>query len=169
MTDYKLSDFGRLALEFEEGESEKPYKDLAGHWTIGKGHKLLPHEPHKNLKKEDINRLFDKDIADREMELNSGVDLILNQHQFDAIFILCFNIGVSKFLSSNIYKFLKKPDIISGFQSWYKWNKVTDPETGKKKVSKGLVSRREREINLFANDLKNINDYIKFGGELNGV
>jgi len=172
----RLSDFGRLALEFEEGESKEPYKDIAGNWTIGKGHKLLPNEPHKNLKKPDIDRLFDKDITDREGELNKGMGVLLTQHQFDAVFILCFNIGVSKFLSSSLYKFLdmggaftphqKDEDILSFYQSWKKWNKITDLDTGKKKVSKGLVNRRAREVNLFRNDLKSINDYKNFRGGL---
>lgn len=171
MTNYKLSDFGRLALEFEEGESDKPYRDLAGHWTIGKGHKLLPHESHKNMKKSEIDKLFDKDIADREGELNYRIGLTLSylpliQHKFDAIFILSFNIGVYNFFNSYLYTIIKASGankIITLEKDWKKywkqWNKITDPETGKKRVSKGLVSRRAREINLFCNDLKNIDDY----------
>lgn len=157
----RLSDFGRLALEFEEGESDSPYKDIAGHWTIGKGHKLLPNESYKNLKKSDMNKLFDKDIREREGELNHGMALTLTQHQFDAVFILCFNIGVKRFLSSTLYKKLKLKDFGYTYIYWRQWNKFTDPKTGKKKVSEGLISRRAREINLFWNDLKNIDDYKK--------
>lgn len=169
MPNMRFSDFGRLALEFEEGTSEKPYKDVAGHWTIGKGHKLLPNESYKNLKKSDMDKLFDKDIRVREGELNHGMGLTLTQHQFDAIFILCFNIGVDRFFSSNIYKFLKKLDNMSAFQYWKKWIKITDPETGKLKVCKGLVKRRPREINLFLNNLTNIKDYKNFKEQINEI
>lgn len=160
----RLSDFGRLALEFEEGESEHPYQDSAGYWTIGKGHKLLPNELHKPLKQLEIDRLFLIDIRERESHLNKGMGVLLTQHQFDAVFILCFNIGVRKFLSSSVYKLLKTfgTDNMAIFEYWKRWNKITDPDTGKKKVSKSLVSRRAREINLFVNDLTNINDYKTF-------
>lgn len=167
MSYMKFSDFGRLALEFEEGESNKPYKDVAGYWTIGKGHKLLPDESYKNLKKSDINKLLDKDIQDREEELNQKMGLTLTQNQFDALFILCFNIGVGGFLSSNIYKFLQKGDNASAFQYWRKWINVTNPKTGKLEVCNGLVNRREREINLFINNLTNINDYKTFKEQTN--
>lgn len=162
MNNHRLSDFGKLSLRFEEGETAEPYQDKAGFWTVGVGHKILPNESYKNLKKSDIDKLFDKDILDREVELNRGLEIELYPHQFDAIFILCFNIGVGSFFSSSIYKFLKTPDKISAFQYWKKWNKITDPETGKKKVCKSLVSRRAREINLFINNLTDINDYINF-------
>lgn len=158
----KLSDFGRLALEFEEGERQEPYKDVAGNWTVGKGHKLLPNESYKNLKKSDINKLLDDDIKVREGELNQRMELILTQNQFDALFILCFNIGVDSFLSSSIYKYLKKGDKIMSYKYWKKWNKITDPDTGKLILCNGLVNRRSREINLFINDLTNIDDYKNF-------
>jgi len=158
----KLSDFGRLALEFEEGESLKPYKDVAGFWTIGKGHKLLPDESYKNLKKSDINKLFENDVLVREKGLNNKMGMSLKQHEFDAIFILSFNIGVDAFFFSSMYKFLKISDRKSVPQYWKKWNKIKDPETGKLKVCNGLVNRRAREVNLFMNDLKDINDYKKF-------
>lgn len=169
MGSYKLSDFGKLALTFEEGEELIPYKDSAGFWTVGVGHKLLPNESYKNLKKSDIKKLFEKDIEDREGELNSKMFLTLAQNQFDAIFILCFNIGIDKFLSSSVYKFLKLKDTASSIRYWKKWNKITDPETGKLKVSKGLVNRRKREIKLFLNNINNIDDYKNFKGKENEI
>lgn len=158
----RLSDFGRLALTFEEGAKLTPYKDDAGYWTVGIGHKLLPNELNKTLKESDIKELLDKDIFEREGELNRKTEIELAQHQFDSVFIFSFNIGIPGFFSSSAYRFLKVPDNKSAFKSWKEWNKVTDPETKQKVVCNGLMSRRAREVNLFINDLKNINDYIGF-------
>jgi GH24 family phage-related lysozyme (muramidase) len=112
--------------------------------------------------------LFEKDIKEREGELNRRMRLDLLQHQFDAVFILCFNIGIGGFLESNIYKFLQQQDNEAAFSYWRKWKKAKDPKTGKLEVSPGLVNRRAREINLFCNDLKDINDYKAYEDTNNG-
>ena len=158
----KLSEFGKQALTFEEGLKVKPYKDKAGYWTVGIGHKLLPNESYKNLTKADIKEIHEKDIFEREGDLNKKIEIPLTQHQFDAVFIFSFNIGIPGFFSSGAYRYLKIPDNNSAFNSWKEWNKVTDPVTKIKSVCEGLVSRRAREINLFMNNLIDINDYINF-------
>ena len=159
---YKLSSLGKLALTFEEGAKLKPYKDSAGYWTVGIGHKLLPNEANKTLTQSDIDEILNKDIFEREGQLNRKIEIQLTQNQFDAVFIFSFNIGIPGFFSSTTYKFLKVPDNKSAFIWWKKWNKVTDSETGEKVVSPGLVSRRAREINLFINNLTCIKAYKIF-------
>jgi GH24 family phage-related lysozyme (muramidase) len=166
---YKLSGFGKLALTFEEGEKLKPYKDNAGYWTVGIGHKLLPNEFNKTLKQSDIDEILNKDIFDREGELNRIIEIQLTQHQFDAVFIFSFNIGIPGFSTSSAYRYLKVPDNDLAYKSWKEWNKTTDPVTKKKVVCPGLVSRRAREVNLFVNNLTCIEGYKSFKERLHEV
>ncbi len=45
-----------------EGFRASPYQDTAGHWTVGVGHRLLPHEAVKVYTPAEIAKLFRHDL-----------------------------------------------------------------------------------------------------------
>ena len=139
------------------------YKDSAGLPTIGYGHLLTKSELLSgNIRIKGVSyklaegiseplalALLDQDIDPYEAIVNQLVKVPLTQNQFDALVIFTFNIGVGGFASSsasksiNNSKFEEVPDMMR------RWNKITDPKTKQKVVSKGLVNRRNKEIALF--------------------
>lgn len=159
----KLSKKGLEYLKKVEGVAEKAYKDQAGYWTIGIGHKLTPQElatgliiikgvtaSWKNgLSLAQIEALEDQDDDYVENLINSTIKHELKQNQFDALVSFIFNVGVSAFLKSTLLKKLIKKSFKDVPQEFLKWVYVTDPKTKKKFVSKGLLARRKRDAALW--------------------
>lgn len=126
------------------------YRDDAGVPTNGWGHTL-------GVKMGDIVTLeeaeanFDADLAPSCAAVEKYVKVDLSDHEFAALTWLAFNIGITGFSMSTVVKLLamhppqfdKVPAAISV------WNKITDPTTGKKIISKGLVNRRALEVILW--------------------
>jgi GH24 family phage-related lysozyme (muramidase) len=77
----------------------------------------------------------------------------LNVRQRSALMSLVYNIGSSAFKKSNALKALNAGDealfIVEAFDKDKGFTKVTDPKTGKKVKSKGLIKRRADERRLW--------------------
>jgi lysozyme len=139
----------------EEGCRLKAYRDVAGIPTIGWGSTM--YEDGTRVKMGDV---IDMDKANRllewEVKTKAGAvvdclrNIVLNQNQVDALISLAYNIGVGGFRQSTVLKRVrnnpKDPTIADAFMMW---NKITDPVTKKKVVSKGLTLRRKREAKLY--------------------
>ena len=157
--------------ELKKMESVEPYVYTcqAGHQTIGVGHKITAHELETGLllidglavrwidglNAEQIDGLMRADLAAAEWTVESCVTVPLTENQFAALVSLCFNIGAQAFKNSSVVRVLNQGnyDLVPGFIRL--WNKVTvrvvdvDGIKQIKKVSKGLVNRREAEIKLW--------------------
>ncbi len=60
------------------------------------------------------------------------------ENQLAAMTSLCYNIGPAAFRSSSVCKFHREGKYREAADAFRLWNKYTDPETGRKRVSKGL-------------------------------
>jgi lysozyme len=153
----KFSNAGQALLMDIEGFREKPYKDLAGHPTIGFGHKIKPGEVFDTITKGTAIMMMMEDAKPFENFINYYIPVDSTQNQFDALVIFLFNIGEDKFSKSTVYTNLKLGHFEEATVPWAKWINVTktiaDPITGiEKKVLvpiDGLITRRKREIELF--------------------
>jgi lysozyme len=157
--------------ELKAMESVEPYAYTcqAGHQTIGVGHKITAHELETGLllidglavrwidglNTEQVDGLMRGDLAAAEWTVESCVKVPLTDNQFAALVSLCFNIGSEGFKSSSVVRVLNQGnyDLVPGFMRM--WNKITvqvcDVDGCKKvkRVSKGLVNRREKEVALW--------------------
>lgn len=148
-------------LERREGFRAEPYLDTAGFWTVGIGHKMLPHELSSGkiiingmacrppLTRDQAYALKDQDMDPVEDAINS-LGVPLTQNQFDALCSLAFNIGVPAFLRSTLVRKLRAgapPDEIA--KEIKKWNKARNPRTGILGIDKGLVNRRRYDAELY--------------------
>ena len=157
--------------ELQAMESVEPYVYTcqAGHQTIGVGHKITAHELATGLllidgnavrwidglSAEQIDGLMRADLAAAEWSVESSVTVPLTDNQFAALVSLCFNIGSEAFKNSSVVRVLNQGGyhLVPGMMRM--WNKITvrivdvDGMKSIKKVSKGLVNRREAEIKLW--------------------
>ena len=134
-----------------EGTVLHTYRDSAGVWTIGVGHKILRGEDFPR----GINLPKALDLLRHDMQMtvdciNHLVKVYLTQSQFDALCALVFNIGTNGFASSTVLRMINglRFDLVP--QSFRMWNKVTID--GKHVVDDGLVNRREKEIKVWGGD-----------------
>ena len=78
-----------------------------------------------------------------EARVNKSILLPMTQNQFDAMVLLCYNIGESSFARSSVVRNFNAGNLQKAADSFLLWNKAGG------KVSKGLTNRRQKERNLF--------------------
>ena len=139
----KLSDKGRALLVELEGKRNHVYEDVAGLKTIGVGHLLKPGETWSYLTDDHIDDLLDKDLLEFEAAVDVCIDVPLDQHEFDALVIFAFNIGVNAFRKSTLRQVINRSEFAEVPRQLMRWNKAGG------KVIAGLTNRRKAEIKLW--------------------
>jgi lysozyme len=144
----KVNAEGYALLKRFEGCVLKAYKCPAGVWTIGFGNTF--YEDGTKVKEGDVITQKRADELAKfivEQFANSIREMIkqpLNENQFSACVSLAYNIGTGGFKKSSVLRKLNaNPLDASIADSFRLWNK------GGGKVLRGLVSRREAEIQLY--------------------
>lgn len=150
----KLSSNGIDFLKKEEGFRSNMYYDAAGLPTIGYGTLIDTPEEQKFLtqpiSEEEAERLFLDQLTTYEKAVNDSIKTPIQQHQFDALVSLAYNIGPFGFKTSTVVKKINNNEQESLIRAWWTaWNKAGG------KVLTALQNRREREVELFfSNPLK---------------
>ena len=125
----------------EEGASNKAYKDSKGLPTIGVGHLIKADEQYlltATLTDEQVQELLRSDLKWCSEAVETSVKVPLQQHQFDALYSLCFNIGETNFKKSTVVKKINENDLQGAADAILMWNKPAV-----------LTNRRKRERDLF--------------------
>lgn len=152
------------AIEREEGRMNRAYRDTAGHWTIGVGHKVLPSEMARYvgqvvmiggqqrgsvvISEAEIDRLLTQDVAIADAGINRAVRVPLTENQRDALRSFVFNIGAGAFASSTMAKLLNAKDYAGAAAQFPRWSKERKPD-GSLAENAGLLARRLREQAIF--------------------
>lgn len=138
-----------LIAEFE-GIVLKPYNDAAGHATIGVGHLLhrgavtdLDRRAFLGFDREDAMKLLARDVRAAEAAVNRYVRVPINQHRFDALVSLTFNIGAGALLGSTLLAKLNQGDYPGVPAQFMRWTRAGGRELA------GLVRRRKAEVALW--------------------
>jgi len=156
-----LSDAGLNLLQQVEQLRLQPYddqtsKDIAA-WTagatIGYGH-LIKHDEwslyQAGISLAGAVELFSKDLAPFVDAVRAKITAMLSQHQFDALVMLVYNIGMGDngFGGSSVVKLVNNPNAKTQYPSleaaWKAWNKSQG------KVMPGLANRRACEWNVYS-------------------
>jgi lysozyme len=130
-----------------EGCKLKAYRCPAGVWTIGFGHTSKSVKQGQTISQHQADTILASDIEKFEegvADLTSKTTL--TENQFAACVSLAFNIGITRFASSTLYKKLMKGDVEGAAKEFSKWTLA-----GGKRMP-GLVKRREAEMALFLLD-----------------
>ena len=128
-----------------EGLRLKAYGDGVGVWTIGYGTTVINGTKVKKgdtCTVEQAKSYMAQDLKQFESAVNQ-VKVPLNQNQYDALVSLAYNIGVSAFLNSTLFKKLNAKDYKGAAEQFDRWNRAGG------KVMRGLSNRRAKERKLF--------------------
>ena len=162
MGNMQVGQSGRALFQEWEGLDLNEYLDSGGAPTIGIGHLMTRSERmsgkiiikgkpvvyRKGLTVQQCWDLLDQDLDPAEAAVNGGVRVALNQNQFDALVSFAFNVGGSAFASSTLLKVLNAGHHDQVPAQLLRW--VRD----KGKIVKGLVNRRNKEIELWNRPVK---------------
>ncbi len=147
MPQYMLtSPSGRAFTQQQEGYRTTPYRDIAGNWTVGYGHKITSSDGislTQSLDQSTINSLFDGDISTAESIVQQLVNVPLTQGQFDALVDFVFNLGRARLAGSTLLRYLNAGNYAAAAQEFNKWV-YAGPQ-----VVSALVSRRAGEAQMF--------------------
>ncbi len=147
----KTSEQGIRALMKSEELRTEAYEDSVGVWTIGygttringvkvkKGDRITPERAESELR---------KFVTGLEAAITTALGRTpTKQNEFDAFINIAYNIGLSGTLDSTFLKRHINGDKKGAAEAISWWNK------GGGKVLKGLVNRRNREIQMYLNSI----------------
>lgn len=145
----KISESGLNAIRQREKLRLKAYKCQAGVWTIGWGH-TRGVTAGMVITEEQAHDLLVADIQSIEQFLSRESYCGLKQNQYDALASLIFTIGTPKYSRSTLRRLLKAGAPVKDCAGQFlKWKYYTDHTTGEKKISQGLVIRRQSEYRQY--------------------
>ena len=133
----------------------RKYLCSAGKPTIGYGHVILKGEERYHtatLSETEATTLLKADVGQKYgAHVAKRLTRPVTQHQFDAMVSFCFNVGTGGFDQSSVLRLANagSTDRAAITAAFGAWNKVTNPKTKLKEVSKGLTLRRGREAALY--------------------
>jgi len=144
-----LSEKGVELIKGFEGFVAKPYLCPAKVWTIGYGTTRYPNG--EKVKPTDIS--IDKEKATEYLKhdvktFENGVDSYLRdditQNQFDSVVSFAYNLGLNALKNSTLLKVINhNPNDLRIKKEFLKWVNAGG------KVSGGLITRRQKEVNLY--------------------
>jgi lysozyme len=131
-----------------EGVRLKPYRCPANLWTVGVGHligdgKSLPQEWDRQFTMEEVNDILKKDLRRFERGVLRLCPMGLTQHRFDALVSFSFNVGLGSLQRSTVRRRHNRGDYEGAAKAFMMWTK------GGGRVLRGLVIRRQDEVNLY--------------------
>ena len=136
-------------IKHHEGVRNRPYRCPANLWTVGVGHligdgKHLPDSWNRTFSQEEIDGILKSDLRRFELGVHKMLpNVLLRQHEFDAIISFCFNLGLGCFQRSTLRQALLRGNKKAAMESLVKYCRAGG------KILKGLQIRRLDEKALF--------------------
>lgn len=125
------------------------YKCPAGKWTIGWGHTHKVTEG-QVIDEHTAEMMFLSDLNEAQMIVKRHIVVPLNQHQYDALVSLTFNIGEGHLEHSTLKKKLNAADYDAVPDQIKRWKYIT--VDGVLVESNGLLRRRFLEAQMWAGE-----------------
>lgn len=143
---YSTSRAGQNNIQAWEGWRRNAYQDIAGNWSIGVGHKIVPGDgltPSSILTDGQVSSLFLTDLSGAEGAVKSYVTAPITQGMFDALVDFVFNLGAGNLSSSTLLRLLNQRDYQGAANEFQRW-----VHSGASVVPQ-LVQRRNADAALF--------------------
>ena len=146
ITTASVSASGQQFIRRAEAFRSHAYRDAAGFWTIGYGHKIVAGD---NLSSSSVITedyalaLFAQDLLRTADAVRSSLQRAVTQGQFDAMVSLAYNIGVSAFRNSTLLRLVNAGDLAGAATQFARWIYAGGQALA------GLLTRRRQEAALF--------------------
>ncbi|AHY83202.1 putative phage-related lysozyme [Escherichia phage e4/1c] len=134
-----------------EGVEYRPYKDVAGVWTICAGITGPDVIRGKVYTQRECDALLMKHLSIHRSAVDKALKVDVPVSTRAALYSFSFNVGTNAMRNSTVIRLMNRGDIRGGCEALSMWNKIS--VGGKKVVSKGLVNRRNAEIRLCVSEL----------------
>lgn len=141
-------------LEEIEGVEYKPYKDIAGIWTVCAGITGPDVVLGKTYTKRECDALLQKHIKVAATTVDKAVKVEIPDSMRAAMYSFTYNAGVGAFRKSKMLELINQNKLPQACDQLWRWTYYTDPKTKRKKPSKGLKNRRAVEFKYCMVDLK---------------
>lgn len=141
-------------VEQVEGIHYKPYKDIAGIWTVCAGITGSDVVLGKRYTQSECDALLFKHIKIAQAEVDKRVTYPIPDTMRAAMYSFTFNAGTGAFRSSTMLKLINQGKLPEACNQLWSWTYFTNPKTGKKEKSKGLKNRRAFEYDYCMKELK---------------
>jgi lysozyme len=140
----EISAQGLDLIRKSEGFRSRQYLDVAGHATIGYGHRIVPPESFPNgITEEQAATLLQSDIQNSQHAVRRLVRVPLTQGQYDALVDFCFNVGPVRLAASTLLKELNDRQYAHAGLQLLRW----DYAAGEPNAA--LRARRTAELQLW--------------------
>ena len=140
----KISENGLELIKKFEGCETTAYQDSVGVWTIGFGHTKGVEEG-QTCSIEDAESMLADEMDEYEGYINNMVKVELQQHEFDALVALVYNLGPTNLGESTMLKVLNGGQFDRVPDEMNRWTRAGG------KILEGLVRRRQAESLMFQN------------------
>lgn len=141
-------------LEEIEGIRYKPYKDIAGIWTVCAGITGKDVVLGKTYTQRECDALLANHIKIAKDEVDKRVKVDIPDTMRAALYSFTYNAGIGAFRKSTMLKLINQGRLYEACDQLWSWTYYTNPRTGKKEKSKGLHNRRAVEFKYCVKDLK---------------
>ena len=148
----KLDERGVEFIKKHEYFMASPYRDAGGVPTIGYGMTYYPWGDSVTMQDSPITKTeadfyLRKLLKDYEFTVHASVKADITQSMYDALVSFSYNVGEDRFTGSRLLKMINEnPQDERLKKEFLRWIYV------KGKPSRGLIYRREKEIELYFND-----------------
>lgn len=137
-----------------EGVEYKPYKDIAGVWTVCAGITGPDVKQGKTYTQGECDALMAKHLQTMRKQVDLAIKVDVPDTFRAAMYSFVWNVGIGSYRKSTVLRMTNQGNLKSACNHLYDWRFYTNPKTGKKEVSKGLVNRRDQEYEYCVKDLK---------------
>lgn len=139
-------------IELVEGVESKPYMDIAGIPTVCAGITGPDVVWGKTYSNRDCRNMLEKHIQIHGRHVQDAVTYPIAPETRAALISFSYNVGGSAMRKSTAVRLINQGKIEQGCKALGMWNKAR--VNGKLKVVKGLVNRRNEEIELCLSGLQ---------------
>lgn len=141
-------------LEEVEGIRYKPYRDIAGIWTVCHGITGKDVIIGKTYTRRECDALLAKHIDIAKREVDKQVKTEIPDTMRAALYSFTFNAGTGAFRKSTLLKKVNRGELWSACDELWNWTYYYNPKTGRKEKSRGLKNRRAVEYKYCTKELK---------------
>lgn len=141
-------------LEEIEGIKYKPYKDIAGVWTVCAGITGPDVVLGKTYTQRECDALLQKHIKVAANAVDKAVKVPIPDSMRAAMYSFTYNAGTGAFRKSTMLKLINQGKLAQACDQLWNWTYFYNPKTGRKERSKGLKNRRAVEFKYCTKELK---------------